>query len=75
MGLHIICFFQKLHYLLPDGMKVNRNGFPYQILLYVMIAVNQEITHICYLPPLQVAVSLAKLEGKHVGRGRYAALS
>ena len=63
----IVKLFQILHNLLTYGLKVNGDSLPNQIFLHVMIAMNQEISHIRYLSPLQVAVSLAKFEGQHVG--------
>ena len=68
LGFYIIIyFFQILCYFLSDDRKGNGDGLPYQVFLYVVIAVDQEVAHICNLPPLHLWMSITEFERKHVG--------
>ena len=60
-------FLQISDDLLAYWLKVNGYSLPHQFLFHVVITMNKEVAHIRYLPPFQVAVSLAKLEGQHIG--------
>ena len=60
-------FLQISDDLLAYWLKVNGYSLPHQFLFHVVITMNKEVAHIRYLPPFQVAVSLAKLESQHIG--------
>ena len=49
-------------------MEINSDGLPHKIFFYIVITVNQKISHVCDLSPLQFGMSIAEFKGQHVRR-------